>query len=50
MKFENIYLITKLEDSRPIEFVIENTTDHFLDLRQSYLDIKFKMANNDVQI
>ena len=32
-KFEKTYLITKPEDSGPIEFLIENVTDHFLDLR-----------------
>ena len=46
-KFEKIYPITKLEDSGPIEFLIENATDHFLDLRQSYLNIKFKVVNNN---
>ena len=46
-KFEKTYLITKLEDSGPIEFLIENATDHSLDLRQSYLHIKFKVANSD---
>ena len=35
-KFEKIYPITKLQDSGPIEFLIENATDHFLDLKQSY--------------
>ena len=46
-KFEKIYSITKLEDSGPIQFLIQNATDHFLDLRQSYLNIKFKVANSD---
>ena len=46
-KFEKIYPITKLEDSGPIEFLIENATDQFLDLRQSYLNIKFKVASSD---
>ena len=46
-KFEKIYTITKLEDSGPIEFLIENATNHFLNLRQSYLNIKFKVANSD---
>ena len=46
-KLEKICPITKLEDSGPIEFPIENATDHFLDLRQSYLDIKFKVVNSD---
>ena len=46
-KFEKIYLITKSEDSGPIEFLIENATDRFLNLRQSYLNIKFKMVNSN---
>ena len=46
-KFEKTYPITKLEDSGPIEFLIENATDHSLDLRQSYLHIKFKVAKSD---
>ena len=49
-KFEKIYPITKLEDSGPIEFLTENATDHFLDLRQSYLNIKFKVVRTMVQI
>ena len=32
-KFEKIDPISKLEDSGPIEFLIEKVTDHFLDLR-----------------
>ena len=46
-KFKKIYPITKLEDSGPIEFLIENATDRFLDLRQSCLNINFKVANRD---
>ena len=46
-KFEKIYLITKSEDSGPIEFLIENATDRFLNLRQSYLNIKFKVVNSN---
>ena len=46
-KFEKTYPIAKLEDSGPIEFLIKNATDHFLDLRQSYLSIKFKVTNSD---
>ena len=46
-KFEKVYPITKLEDSGPIEILIENARDYFLDLRQSYLNIKFKVANSD---
>ena len=37
--FKKIYPIT--------EFLIENATNHFLDLRQSYLNIKFKVVNGD---
>ena len=35
-KFEKIYPITKLEDSGPIEFLIKNATDHFLNLKQNF--------------
>ena len=45
-KFKKVYPITKLEDSGPIEFPIENATDHFLDLTQSYLNIKLKVINS----
>ena len=40
-KFEKIYPITG-----PIEFLIENVIDYFLDLRQSCLNLKFKMVNS----
>ena len=46
-KLEKIYPITKLEDSGPIEFLIENATDRFLDLRKSYVNIKLKVVNSD---
>ena len=46
-KFENIYPVNKLEGSGPIEFLIENTTAHFLDLRQSSLNIKLEVVNSD---
>ena len=46
-KLEKVYRITKLEDSGPIGFLIKYATDHFLDLRQSYLTIKFKVVNSD---
>ena len=32
-KFEKIYPITKLGDSGPIDFLIENAAGYFLDLR-----------------
>ena len=46
-KFEKIYPITELENSGPIEFLIELAIDHFLDLRQSYPSIKFKVMDGD---
>lgn len=45
-KFKKIYPTTKLEDSGLIQFLIENTTNHFLDLSQSYPDIKFNVVNS----
>ena len=45
-RFEKIYPITKLEDSGQIEILKENVRNHFLDLRQSYLNIKFKVVNS----
>ena len=47
MKFKKIYHITNLEDSGLISFLIENVTDQFMDLRQSYLNIRFKVVNSD---
>ena len=46
-RFEKIYPITKLEDSGLIEFLRENVTPYLLDLRQSYLNIKFKVVSSD---
>ena len=46
-KFEKIYPSTKLEESGLIEFLTENATNHLLGLRQSYLNIKFKVVNRD---
>ena len=46
-KFEKAHPITKLGDSGPIEFLIENATYHFQDLRQSYLNIKFMVMKSD---
>lgn len=45
--FEKIYPITKLEHSGLIKFLIENAKDHFLDLEQSYLSIRFKVVNSN---
>ena len=49
--FEDIFPITKLDDSAPIEFLLENTTDKFLDLANTYLKLKLKIVKGDgVQI
>ena len=42
-----MYPITKLEDSGSIEFLTEDATNYFPLLRQSYLNIKFKVVNSD---
>ena len=49
-KIKKTYPITKLEDPGPIEFLIENATDHFLDFRQSYLNINSRWRTAAVQI
>ena len=46
-KFKKIYPTTKLKESGSIGFLIENATDHFLDLTQSCLNIELKVVNND---
>ena len=45
--FEDIFPITKLDDSAPIEFLLENTTDKFLDLANTYLKLKLKIVKGD---
>ena len=48
-KYENIYPINKLEDNGPIEFVIDNTSDEFLDLNNSFLKVKCKITKANGQ-
>ena len=43
-RYEDIYPITKLEDTGPIEFVIDNASDKFLDLNNSFLKVKCKIT------
>ena len=43
-RYEDIYPITKLQDNGPIEFVIDNASDRFLDLSNSFLKVKCKIA------
>ena len=40
---------SKFEDSGPIEFVIDNATDKFLDLNNSFLKVKCKIAKANGQ-
>ena len=46
---KNIYPINKLEDNGPIEFVIDNTSDKFLDLNNSILKVKCKITKANGQ-
>ena len=46
---KNIYPINKLEDNGTIEFVIDNTSDKFLDLNNSFLKVKCKTTKANGQ-
>ena len=46
---EEIYPITKLEDNGPVEFVIHNASDKFLDLNNSFLKGKCKITKANGQ-
>ena len=45
--FEDIYPITKLDDNEPVEFNIDNSTDKFLDLVNSTLNISCKIVKGN---
>ncbi|XP_066930140.1 uncharacterized protein F54H12.2-like [Clytia hemisphaerica] len=45
--FEDVFPISKLNDNGPIEFVIDNATEKFLDLANSYIKFKVKIVKND---
>jgi len=45
--YEEVYPISKLEDNGPIDFKLENNTDKFLDLSNSYIKAKLKIVNED---
>ena len=47
--YEDIYPITKLKDNGPIEFVIDNASDNFLDLNNSFLKVKCKITKANGQ-
>ena len=48
-RYEDIYPITKLEDNGPVEFVIDNASDKFLDLNNSFLKVKCKITKANGQ-
>ena len=48
-RYEDIYPIAKLEDNGPIEFVIDNASDKFLDLNNSFLKVKRKITKANGQ-
>ena len=39
--------ITKLDYTGPVEFLVENATDKFLDLANTYLKLKLKLVKGD---
>lgn len=45
--YEDVYPITKLEDNGPIEFVLKNGTDKFIDIVNSYLKLSAKITKPD---
>ena len=45
--FEDVYPLTKLEDSGPVEFVIKNSTDKFIDFVSTYLRLKVRLVKSD---
>ena len=49
-RYGDFYPITKLEVNGPIEFVINNVSDKFLDLNNSFLKVKVKLQKLMVEI
>ena len=45
--FEEVYPLTKLEDNGPVEFIIKNSTDQFIDIVNTYLRMKVKLLKSD---
>ena len=45
--YERLYAVSSLDDNGPIEFSIKNSSDKFLDLVNSYLQVKFKIVKGD---
>jgi len=45
--FEDVFPISKLNDNGPIEFSIENSTEKFIDIANSYVKLKIQIVKND---
>ena len=45
--FEEIYPITKLDDGGPVEFIIKNSSDKFIDFVNTYLRLKVRLLKAD---
>ena len=45
--YEECFPITKLDDNGPVEFVIENATEKFIDLINTYMRVKMKVVKAD---
>ena len=48
-QFEEIYPITSLDDAEPVEFSVENNTDKFMDLVNSFAKVKCKVVKSNGQ-
>ena len=48
-RYEDIYPITKLKDNGQIEFVIDNASDKFLNLNNSFFKVKCRITKANGQ-
>ena len=45
--FENVFPISKLNDHGPVEFIVENSSDKFIDLANANLNLKVQILKGD---
>lgn len=45
--FNDVFPISKLDDNGPVEFVLENSSEHFLDLANTYFKFKIQIKKED---
>ena len=45
--YEDVYPISKLNDNGPVEFVVENASEMFLDLANTYFKFSLKIVKAD---